>query len=285
MSLKQTRISGEILFIGYYSLACARDGSYNKYVVTGDRGMTERLTREYQPARRTWAIGSVVALCVAAVLTAPARADIIFDHQPHPYGGPSSDTLFTTAFGQPYWQRLADDFVLGSADQAIGLTYWGFYDADNPPATETMRIRILRARAGDLLPDENNVVSETTIQNPSREATGRIIQVGIGPHEYRYQASLVSPVDLEAATKYWIEVVQIGDITTKFRWEDSVTDLDGISFINPAVVDWRSSLPGAPADTAFQLISPEPASVVLLALGLCHCARRHRRGREASEWK
>lgn len=222
-------------------------------------------------------------IVVALLFTATRKAEgqiLLVDHQPHPYGGPSSDTLFTTGFGQPYWQRLADDFVLGSPSEAIALTYWGFYDADNPPPAEAMRIRILGARAGDMLPDEGNVLSETTVQNPSRAATGRFIGVGILPKEYRYEAILAAPVSFMANTKYWLEIVQLGDITTKFRWEDSVAEFTGHAFVNPATGgDWYSSLPGGDADLAFQLISPEPASLAMLAVGIpCLWRRRKSRG-------
>lgn len=115
-------------------------------------------------------------------------------------------------------------------------------------------------------------------------ATGRLIATGILPHEYRYQANLDSPVGLDAGAKYWLEVVQIGDITTHFRWEDSVSDLDGVAGINSIHNYWLSTLPGGPADAAYQLISPEPASLAMLALGLFYFAPRHRSRRETNGW-
>jgi hypothetical protein len=227
--------------------------------------------------------------CEAAIFTtlvafsANAAAQIILvDHQPHPYGGPGSDTLFPDAFGRPVWQRVADDFVLAAPDQAIALTFWGFYNADNPPAVETIRIRILGARAGDTLPDEGNVLSETSVLNPLRVWTGRFVGTGILPKEYRYEASLSAPVSLMANTKYWLEVVQIGDITTTFRWETSVRDDIAHAFINNLIFDWRPSSGG---DQAFQLVSPEPASLAMLAIGFDCLWRRRKSRREASEWE
>jgi len=229
---------------------------------------------------------SIAAYTLFVFLATPsARAGILVDHQPHPYGGLGSDTLWADAFGQPVWQRVADDFTLGSADQAVSLIFWGFYNADNPPATETMRIRVYAGRASDGLPDDIAILSETTVQNPSRVATGRRILTGIGPHEYRYQADLGSPLSLEARTRYWLEVAQMGDITTNFRWEDSVNALDGVATVNSIHAEWRATFPGGPADAAFQLISPEPASIAILTFGSLFLARRRRGRREANEWK
>jgi hypothetical protein len=222
----------------------------------------------------------LVAATLSTAGVSPGWAGIIVDHQPHPYGGPSSDTSFWDAFGNPYWQRLADDFTLASADQAVSLSFWAFYDADNPPPTETVRIRFYDSRPSDTLP--GLVIYEETFLNPSRVATGGFIGIGIVPHEYRFEASLTSPVAFDAGVKYWLEVVQIGDISTKFRWEDSVSNFNGIAFTNPGVGDWRSTLPGGPADTAFQLISPEPAFSVMLAPGLVFITRRQRSGKGAA---
>ena len=123
----------------------------------------------------------LVCLCLGVGLQ-NSGADILVDHSPHPYGGAAGDTLFTTPFGQPTWQLVADDFVLANADQATSLSWYGFYDADNPPSMETMRVRFYDARPSDGLP--GLVLYEETFQNPTRINTGRRIQVGIGPYEY-----------------------------------------------------------------------------------------------------
>ncbi len=207
---------------------------------------------------------------------------IVVDHQPHPFGGGASDTLFSSPVnGQPVWQRNADDFML-AADYEIGtIKWWGFYNADNPPAAETMRIRFYGARPGDGLPDDGNILYETSVQDHTRTWTGRIVATGIGPREYLFQTVLPTPVFLEGGTKFWLEIAQIGDLSTTFRWEDSTSQSNGHAFINNITLDWRTTLPGGIADTAFQLITvPEPGS--LLLLGSCLTAgilRRGKRGR------
>lgn len=205
------------------------------------------------------------ACALILVSVASAKASIIVDHQPEPGGGLASDTLFTSPFGQTVWQQVADDFVWTSTEQLVGVNFWGFYNADNPPAIETFRLRFYSTRSSDGLPGD--VVYEEMLQNPSRSATGRIIQTGIGPREFLFETNLKLPVDLTENVMYWFEVVQIGDITTYFRWEHSINaDFDGVATANIIHTNWQSTFPNGPADAAFQLISPEPAAAALLVI-------------------
>ena len=181
-------------------------------------------------------------------------------------------------FGQPSWQRIADDILLDSAVTIRRINWWGFYNLDNPPVTETMRIRFYGAREVDGLPDDSNIVFEESFLNPSRIATGRTVFTGVDPDEYIYQVNLTPPIQLDAATPYWLEIVQIGDVDTAFRWEVSQAEQNGQAFINEATVDWRSTLPSLTADTAFQLIIPEPS-----VFGLCICGFLFLRRRGVTE--
>ncbi len=212
----------------------------------------------------------IVSAMASVAFCASAPADIVVDHQPHPFGGPASDTSFLLFPNFPYSQRVADDFVLSNSEQLVSLTWWGFYNEDNPPVSETMRVRIYGAR-GDGLPDEGNLVSESMLQNPSRTATGRIIITGHNPHEYRYEAALSTSAILDANTKYWLEVVQIGDLTTMFRWEDSVAELDEHAFKNSQVGDWALTSNGP--DLAFQVITPEPYCLGAMLAGIAFLSR------------
>jgi hypothetical protein len=223
--------------------------------------------------------GSVaVVFCALFGPSAAMGQIVVVDHQPHPFGGGASDTLFVGPSGQPVWQRNADDFMLTAGDTIGTIKWWGFYNADNPPATETMRIRFYGARPGDGLPDDGNILYETSVQDHTRTWTGRLIAVGDLPREYLFQSALPTPVWLDAGTKYWLEIVQMGDLATYFRWENSSAQLNGHAFINDITLDWRATLPGSTADSAFQLIAvPEPAVSVLF--GLVSAAGFLRRGK------
>ena len=154
--------------------------------------------------------------------------DIVVDHQPYPYGGFGSDTAFYYPF-PPFeiWQRVADDILLSEPATIRHITWWGFYgsslveEPEPAPETETMRIRFYHARPGDGLPDDDNIAYEVSFLDPSRTATGRLVQVPPGPAEYIYEADLTTPVSLDAGTPYWLEIAQVGDLDSHFRWEFS----------------------------------------------------------------
>jgi hypothetical protein len=204
----------------------------------------------------------------------PRDEGIVVDHQPHPYGGFGSDTEFRDDWGDPVWQREADDILLDEAAAIRQIVWWGFYGGtfddwpEPPPQTEAMRIRFYQARLGDGLPDEDNMSFEQTYENPIRTATGRVIMMGRLPLEYRYEVDLASPIVLEANTPYWLEIAQMGDLESHFRWEYGLAELNGTALINE-VVGWGYTYPDVAVDAAFQLWTvPEPQAALLLSLSL-----------------
>lgn len=225
-------------------------------------------------------------LAILSGLTNTIDAEIVIDHPPHNFGGPASDTEFLLPPSPGvFWQRLADDFVLPAATTIRRVNFWGFYNDDNPPLNETMRIRFYGARTGDGLPDESQTLYEQSVLNPSRTWTGRFVGTGVIPREYLYSIDLSSPLQLVGGTAYWLEFVQVGDPTTNFRWEFSLAQRNRFAFINnnPGVTDWMlTTLEG---DLAFQL-STVPEATVLVPLVLCLLSTRLRRGREHfGEWR
>lgn len=224
------------------------------------------------------------ALIVGAVgfaLSNNASADIVVTHPPLNSGGPAADTEFINSSNDPSWQQLADDFQVSQDAVIRRISWWGFYgdsfleEIEPPPATETMRARIYGARAGDGLPDDANILFEESFLNPSREATGRIVFVGPGPPEFKFEVDLASPFAIEADTPYWLEIVQVGEIDSLFRWEFSPGNGTPFAFVNPFVSDWRKTT--LTANLAFELSTvPEPTSLCLCAFGLILWGRRKR---------
>ncbi|MBI5764530.1 MAG: hypothetical protein HZA51_13510 [Planctomycetes bacterium] len=204
-----------------------------------------------------------VVLAILYMLTgAPAGADVIVEQLPILTGGFASDTDFIDMLGRRLWQREADNILLTQDATVRRITWWGFYGgsgtpATPPPATETIQIRIMGARAGDGLPDESVVLMDETFFNPSRMPTGRIIGVGGAPIEQRFTVDLTVPVNLQSNIPYWLEIVQLGDVNTMFRWEDGSGLLTGHSFSNPLTNGWLLS----GGSLSFQLSAiPEPTA-------------------------
>lgn len=193
-------------------------------------------------------------------------SEVIIEHSPTHVGGPASDTAFEL-FGEQSSQRLADEVVLKTPAHIGIVSWWGFYDDDNPPSTEIFRVRFYGASASDELPNEADIVYEATLNEAGRIATGQHVAVGIGPAEYRYEHSLSSPLFLSANSLYWLEIIQIDDLSTTFRWEFGANPfISGHAFTNPVVGDWRHTT-NTISDQAFQLIAvPEPGTAASFVL-------------------
>lgn len=220
------------------------------------------------------------ALAPRLATAGPSELDdlIVVDQQPLNTGGAASDTEFENMFGQSVSQRVADDFVLNSTSLISHVTWWGYYELDNPPAHETFRLRFYEARPGDGLPDEANIVFEQIVDTPSRMATGRRIFAGMDPMEYVYRAEVSFDLPLSGHSTYWLEIIQLGDLSTSFNWEVSpATGNSNFAFNNVNAPNWAAT--SINVNVAFQLIAvPEPgtSSLVLVVLGMA--ALRRRRG-------
>ncbi|MFN0195665.1 MAG: PEP-CTERM sorting domain-containing protein, partial [Planctomycetaceae bacterium] len=205
---------------------------------------------------------------------------VLVDHQPSNFGGPASDTLFAEF---PNWQRVADDFLLPSDAVLHRIVWWGFHNMNvQPVANEDFRIRVYDQRPSDLLP--GSVLYEQSFTSVPRTWTGQFVLVSGAPQEFRYEVDLPFPLSLPTTSSLWLEIVQVGDETTRFRWENSNFSLpqNGKAFINSltANMDWENTFPTGTTNAAFQLIGqvPEPGSITLLAVtGVAVIRRRSRR--------
>lgn len=207
------------------------------------------------------------------------------DQQPAQVGGPGSDTSFIGSAGTPTWQLLADNIQLTAPATVARVAWWAFYGGPGqnhspPSGPETIRIRFYPARSGDGLPDSNNILFEQSFLNPPRTDTGRVISVGGLPREFFFQVDLSSPVAIPANDVTWLEIAQIGDIDSTYRWETGFGVHNGFAFSNPQVPNWHLSS----GSLAFQLFIPEPVSLSIVALFLvtAYPVRRRKRGRMRS---
>lgn len=214
-------------------------------------------------------------------LLGPAAAQgqiVVVDHQPHPFGGPAADTLYANPMtGQTAWQLLADNFTLSRPTFLSRVEWWGCYGGfqqshQPPPGDETMRVRFYDSRPGDGLPGD--IVYEESFLNPSRTATGA--NVGSCGPEFFFQADFASAIQVQANTQYWLEIVQVGDVASHFRWEFSLSGSVDLVFKNPTGPDWQYA--SSFSDLAFQLHAvPEPMTAIGVCAFLAPMLRRRRR--------
>jgi len=189
---------------------------------------------------------------------------VVFDQQPDPAGGPLADTLALDEFGYEIWEQVADNVRLSEAATIRRISWYGFYGGDEqshePPAgDETMRVRFYSSRASDGLPGD--ILLEETFLNLPRTFTGRVVSVGGLPKEYLFEADLSTSMFLSANTVYWLEVVQVGDVNSHYRWEDGYGLVGRHATINYYPPDWTS----VSGSFAFQLSTvPEPTSIAVL---------------------
>jgi hypothetical protein len=223
---------------------------------------------------------AIFSICIFLSWPGVGRATIIVDQQPNPVSGPASDTAFLFN-EQPNWQQEADDIVLAQSAVVNRILFWGFYGGDfdqfiePPPLDETMRVRLYDARPADSLPGA--VLFEEAFLNPSRIPTGRTILTGAGPPEMRYQVDLTSPFELLGNTKYWLEIVQVGDVQSLFRWEVAFHNSTPKAFINSGTSDWIAISNG---NSAFQLQAvPEPSNIAIVMLSTVFFVIKRRNGR------
>lgn len=255
-------------------------------------GIGEGLEEDFPMFGRALVLWSVVAIAVAGhgTLAGPVldidpslvgipRGGIVVDRQPFNTGGPAADTDLITYFGNESWQQVADEFVLTASTFIRHVTWWGFYGDDfespaqQPPTTQTMRLRFYDSRPQNGLPGV--AIYEDYFVEPSYRWTGRQVLIGAVPREYKFDVNLTTPVLLAASTVYWLEIVQLGSRDSYYRWEISVATRDGYAFLNDATGDWVHTGSAAPATLAFQLSSiPEPSTAALmLLLCCCFCCR------------
>ncbi len=212
----------------------------------------------------------------AGQANAATQADVrLYRQAPGRTFGVESDTLELDDFGNPTSELLADKFSLLQPAHLGRVRFWGFYGSsfaqvlEPPPISETMRIRIYGDASG--LP--GGILFESFLVNPSRVATGISIPTGLGPPEYLYDVSLPNTFEIPANTNLWIEIAQLGDINSRFRWENSNTAGEfAVQF--PIGTPWHLNSDG---QLAYELWTPEPCSGGLLALGLCYMLRCRKR--------
>lgn len=216
----------------------------------------------------------ILLLVLSTIMPAAlAEGGIIFDQPHYPVHATGSDTIWFDPFNGNIWQLAADDFWFSQPSRVDRVVWRGFYGGDffgsyDPPTgVETMRLRVYGARPQDGLPAE--ILREQTTTDAMREPTGTIAN---GHPEYQYQIDFDVPLSVEANTAYWLEVAQVGDPSSVFRWVYSAHAGTPFAVTNGHVPDWVR-IPDGP-NLCFQLHGvPEPHGFLLFVTALMACDR------------
>lgn len=215
----------------------------------------------------------ILTALIGCAFSSLVNAGVIVDRPPIEWwGGPGADTAFYGGPDSvPEWELSADYFELASPDSISLITWYGFYGStfgggswDPPHGDEVMRIRFYDARLSDGLP--GSVLFEESFLNPKREVTG--MHTDDGQLLYRFQTRLDVEFSALPDRRYWLEIVQVDDIDSCYRWSFGESNTT-LAYFNLFYTDWRyHEFQGG---LAFTLESvPEPQVFVIVGvIALC----------------
>jgi hypothetical protein len=220
----------------------------------------------------------VVALGVLAFAsTALAQDPIIWDNQAVELNGlaaSQNDTAY------PFAAIVADDFELTDPDTIVTDVHWigGYWAGPPDDGNFDWEVTFYADNGAGTAPGAT-ILSQLY---PNAEVNETLISgTPGGTNWFSYDVDLPDPLPLVAGEKYWISIQGMGNYPPQSGW---AYDLDPI-VLHEAVFksaffgypDWTdgTTVFGNPINMHFQLTGvPEPASLLLLGLGVLALRRR-----------
>lgn len=204
------------------------------------------------------------------LLGLPAQADVIYDNG----GSELSGGLYSDS-AIPIF--VANEFSLDpGANTITDVHWWGFYYIGSTAGPDDFSILIYADTGSG--PEATPSVLDVNVGSVTATDTGMLDSSGHTVYAYSVD---ISPVNLTANTTYWLSIVNATTSQDSSFWVWSLSDSSPGDHVQVDLGDGFGELPYG--QMAFTLtndgVVPEPASIMLMGLGLGGIALRARRKR------
>lgn len=197
-------------------------------------------------------------LCLGAA--GVSQAAVIFEQLPDYRNG-----YFSDSSGNFSWQRMAENFTLGTSSSVGAVGAWGIYYTNN---IKSDNFTVYIYADGGNLPG--------TLLYSGAAASANSVDTGVdafGCRVYESTVTLATPFNATAGTQYWVSLDNRTGLGSDWAWI-TTSAFDGIGAYT---LDQGGSWNGLGDSESLRLYDvPAPSSLALLGLGGLIAGRRRR---------